>query len=154
DAVLFSLEASRLVSPCHRLLLRLVLSGVVLFALGAGRAAGQAAPDRFDPEAWLRQRHLGRLSVRTPQSGKKLQPLAARTLDEWKRERRLYEKALWELIGPWPRQRPPLRVRVLETKTTAKWTRYQVAFQSLPSRAAYASEIRAWLFVPRDRPGQ
>jgi dienelactone hydrolase len=127
----------------------LLFGPVTALALATVLAGGQPRADRFDPEAWLRQRHLGRLTVRTPQSGKPLQPLAARTLGEWRQERRLYERALRQLIGPWPDRRPPLQARVLETKAAAKWTRYKVAFQSLPSKAAYASEIRAWLFIPK-----
>jgi dienelactone hydrolase len=106
-------------------------------------------PDRpFDPEAWLKRRHLGRLTTVTPQSGKPLQALASTTLGDWKQERALYEKALRELVGPWPRRRPALEARVLEQKAFARYTRSKVGFRSLPSDAPHASEIRAWLFVP------
>jgi dienelactone hydrolase len=116
----------------------------------APTAWGADANDTFDPEAWLRKRQLGRLTTRTPQSGKPLQPLAAQTLDEWKTERALYEKALRELIGAWPEKRPALEARVLEEKAFPKYTRTKVGFRTLLSPAAHASEIRAWLFVPRE----
>jgi dienelactone hydrolase len=115
----------------------------------AAVARGVEVNDAFDPEAWLKKRKIGRLTTRTPQSGKPLQALAATTLDEWKAERALYEKALRELIGPWPQKRPALEARTIEEKTFDKYTRRKVGFCSLPSKAAYASEIRAWLFVPR-----
>jgi dienelactone hydrolase len=118
---------------------------------GAGEPSG---PATFDPEQWLRQRKLGRLTVETPQSGKPLQSLAAPSREEWEKERRLYERALRELIGSWPQKRPPLGARVLEEKSFPKWTRYKVSFRSLPSKAAHASEIRAWLFVPARRAGR
>lgn len=103
----------------------------------------------FDPLAWLKQRKLGKLTTTTPQTGKPLQGLMATTLEEWKRERIQYERAFRELIGPWPSERPPLQSRVIERKEFAKFTRYKVSFRSLPSDAEYASEIRAWLFIPR-----
>jgi dienelactone hydrolase len=137
--------------PVH--LLRSCLPHCLAVAL-ALPPAGATEPAAFDPAAWLRQRHLGRLTTHTPQTGKPLQPLAARSLADWRKERRLYERALRELIGPWPVKRPPLGARVLEHKVTAKWTRYKVAFRSLPSKAAYASEIRAWLFVPAGTKGR
>src|SRR5579884_1158905 len=115
----------------------------------AAAARGSKSNDAFDPEAWLKKRKIGRLTTRTPQSGKPLQALAATTLDEWKAERALYEKALRELIGPWPDKRPGLEARTIEEKRFGKYTRRKVGFRSLPSKAAYASEIRAWLFVPR-----
>jgi dienelactone hydrolase len=43
---------------------------------------------------------------------------------------------------------------VLEEKAAGKSTRFKVAFATLPSLAAYASEIRAWLFVPAGRSGR
>jgi dienelactone hydrolase len=122
----------------------LLICAAVLFS-------GEPAP--FDPAAWLKERKLGRLTIETPQSGKPLQPLAARTLAEWERERALYARALRELIGPWPDQRPELKARVLEQKEFPKYTRYKVGFRSLPSKADYASEIRAWLFVPKGAKG-
>jgi dienelactone hydrolase len=94
---------------------------------------------------------LGRLQTITPQSGKELQPLAAHSRPEWEQERSLHEKALRELIGPWPDKRPALEARVLEHKKEPRWTRYKVGFSSLGSPAKYASEIRAWLFVPERR---
>jgi dienelactone hydrolase len=108
----------------------------------------------FDPDSWLRQRKLGRLTLETPQSGKPLQPIAARTLGEWEKERLLYESALRELIGSWPQRRPALGGRVLEEKTAEHWTRYKVSFSSLPSTSDTASQIRAWLFVPHKRTGK
>jgi len=115
----------------------------ILAATLAGQADG-----KFDPEDWLRRRKLGRLTTATPQAGKALQPLAAKTLPEWDKERKLYEQALRELIGPWPEKRPPLQARVIEEKAFPKYTRFKVGFASLPAKAAHASEIRAWLFVP------
>jgi dienelactone hydrolase len=114
----------------------------------AGAARGDRPDDAFDPEAWLKKRQLGRLTTITPQSGKPLQPLAARTAAAWERERALYEKALWELIGAWPGRRPALDARVIEEKAFPGYTRSKVAFRSLPSPSAHASEVRAWLFVP------
>ncbi|MCX8138836.1 MAG: prolyl oligopeptidase family serine peptidase [Gemmataceae bacterium] len=104
--------------------------------------------DVFDPLAWLRARKLGKLTTVTPQSGKPLRGLAAATRAEWEKERALYLQAFRELIGPWPRERPPLQARVIERKEFAQFIRYKVGFRSLPSEAEYASEIRAWLFVP------
>jgi dienelactone hydrolase len=128
----------------------LALAGGAPF-LPAAAAGADTPPDTFDPGAWLRKHRLGRLTTRTPQSGKPLQPLAARTLADWKGERALYEKALRELLGPWPAKRPALRPRVLAEKAFPRYTRYKVAFRTLPSKAAHASEVRAWLFVPRGR---
>jgi dienelactone hydrolase len=124
----------------------------VATAVVTAAAADPAA--RFDPEQWLRQRHLSRLTVKTPQSGKALQPLQAKTLAEWEKERAHYQRAFRELIGPWPERRPALEPRVLEKKVTEKWTRYKITYRSLPSKAAHASEIRAWLFVPAKREGR
>ena len=59
--------------------------------LPAGAAAAPA--DAFDPDAWLKKHKIGRLSTRTPQSGKPLHPPAAKTLGEWREERALYERA-------------------------------------------------------------
>ncbi len=119
-------------------------------SLGVATATPAAEPpDPFDPAAWLRQRRLGKLTTRTPQSGKPLQPLAAATLDAWKKERALYENALRELIGPWPEKRPDLRARVIEQREFDKYTRHKVGFRTLPSAAEHASEIRAWLLVPK-----
>jgi dienelactone hydrolase len=124
-------------------------------ALGFLTAAGsQVSDQRFHPEEWLRQRKLGKLTIITPQTGKPLLPIAARSREEWERERRVYERAYIELIGPWARVRPPLKAKVLEEQHTGKWTRFKVAFATLPSPAAYASEIRAWLFVPTGRSGR
>jgi dienelactone hydrolase len=116
--------------------------------VSACRAADQN--DTFDPESWLKKRSLGRLTTETPQSGKPLQGLQAKTLDEWKHERALYEKALRELIGSWPAKRPALEARVIEEKALAKYMRFKVGFRSLPSKAEHASEIRAWLFIPKN----
>jgi cephalosporin-C deacetylase-like acetyl esterase len=115
--------------------------------LPAGAAAAPA--DGFDPDAWLKKHKLGRLKTRTPQSGKHLRPLAARTLGEWKEERALYERALRELIGPWPKRPPALAPRVLAERAFPRYTRFKVGFRTLPSKAAHASEVRAWLFVPK-----
>ena len=115
----------------------------------AVRAAEPPATIDFDPAAWLRERKLGRLTVKTPQSDRPLRAIAAATREEWEKERRLYLEALRELIGPWPAVRPALGARVLEEADFPKYVRYKVGFQSLPSSAAYASEIRAWLFVPK-----
>jgi dienelactone hydrolase len=128
-------------------------SGLAL-ALLLTTAGPGAADERFHPEEWLRQHNLGRLTVTTLQSGKPLQPFAARSLEQWEQERRVYEQAYVELIGPWPRERPPLKTRVLEEKRAAKWTRFKVGFATLPSPAAHASEIRAWLFVPTGKTGR
>ena len=103
----------------------------------------------FDPAAWLRERNLGRLTVKTPQSDRPLRAIAATTREEWEKERKLYLEALRELIGPWPAVRPELGARVLEEANFQEYRRYKVGFQSLPSKAEYASEIRAWLFVPK-----
>jgi cephalosporin-C deacetylase-like acetyl esterase len=133
------------------------------FVQAAGGAALSAAADPargadedpvFDPGQWLRRHKQGRLTVRTPQSGKPLAPLAARDRAAWERERALYEEALRELIGPWSRTRPDLKPRVLEEKAGERWTRYKVGFRSLPSASEAASEVRAWLFVPRGRGGR
>jgi cephalosporin-C deacetylase-like acetyl esterase len=132
---------------------RTFLHGAALAALGAAGRAAEEDP-AFDPGQWLRRRKQGRLTVRTPQSGKPLQPLAAKSLKEWEKERPLYEGALRELIGPWPEKRPDLKARVLEEEKAERWTRYKVGFQSLPSSSAVASEVRAWLFVPRKREGK
>ena len=113
-----------------------------------GRAA--EPNETFDPASWLKKRNLGRLTTETPQSGKPLQPLQAKSLEEWKKERTLYEKALRELIGASPEKRPALETRVLEEKALAKYTRFKVGFRSLPSKAEHASEIRAWLLVPKN----
>lgn len=99
-------------------------------------------------------RKQGKIAVVTAQLGKPLQKIAANSLDEWRKERGGYEKAYRELVGSWPAERPTLRARVLEEKATDKWTRFKVAFTSLPSKAAHASEIRAWLFVPVKRSGR
>ena len=74
----------------------------------AASVKGVEPNDTFDPDAWLRQRKMGRLRTVTPQSNKPLQPIAAQTLAEWQKERLLYEKALRELIGSWPQKRPAL----------------------------------------------
>jgi dienelactone hydrolase len=119
--------------------------------LAVATATNGAEPnDVFDPEAWLKKRKLGRLKTETPQSAKPLQPLAAQTLEDWKKERALYETALRELIGPWPEKRPTLGGRVIEEKAFPKYTRLKVGFRSSPSKADQASEIRAWLFLPKD----
>jgi dienelactone hydrolase len=131
-----------------------LVSALLTVAAACAAITAADSPSAFDPQQWLRQRHLGRLTVRTPQSGKELQSLQATTLPEWEKERALYLRAVRELIGPWPERRPALEPRVLETKVTPKWTRYRVAYRSLPSKAAYASEVRAWLFVPANRPGR
>ena len=123
-------------------------------AAPAGASALSAAESDFDPGQWLRDRKLGRLTTVTPQSGKPFQPFAARTPAQWIDESALYLKAFRELIGPWPTKRPPLDARVLGEKKTDKWTRYQVSFASLPSKAAYASTIKAWLFVPSKAAGK
>jgi dienelactone hydrolase len=54
------------------------------------------------------------------------------------------------LVGAWPDKRPALEARVIEEKGLAKYTRFKVGFRSLPSKAEQASEIRAWLFLPKD----
>jgi dienelactone hydrolase len=128
-------------------------SCAVLLVTGT-RAGGQGRQPTFDPAQWLGQRKLGKLTMQTPQSGKPLQALAAKTLAEWEKERVLYQRALRELIGPWPERRPALDARVLEKKVTPKWTRYKVAYRTLPSGALHASEIRAWFFVPSGRTGR
>jgi dienelactone hydrolase len=114
----------------------------------ATMAPARGLHDTFDPEDWLRKRKIGRLTTRTPQSGKPLQALAAQTLDGWKQERTLYHRALRELIGSWPRKRPALEACLIEREAFPKYTRRKVGFRSLPSKAEHASEIRAWLFVP------
>jgi dienelactone hydrolase len=121
-------------------------------ALSVSAARGAEEDPAFDPEVWLRRHKQGRLTARTPQSGKPLQPIAARSLEEWEKERALYERALRELIGPWPEKRPELKPRVIEEKTFEGWVRSKVGFQSLPSSSPN-SEIHAWLFVPRKRSG-
>jgi dienelactone hydrolase len=111
-------------------------------------AQGPSPLATFDPDQWLRRHHVGRFETRTPQSDKPLQPLAARSQSAWEPERRLYEKALRELIGPWPPHRAPLEAVVLEKHVTMRWARYKVAFRSTASGPSHASQIRAWLFVP------
>jgi dienelactone hydrolase len=132
-------------------LLSVVVPAAVLLSIAR---AGERRDAAFDPAAWLARHKLGRLETTSPQSGKPLAPLAARSLDDWKREREQYERALRELVGPWPARRPALNARVIETRKEDDWVRYKVGFRSLASRADYASEIRAWLFVPHrtDRP--
>jgi dienelactone hydrolase len=126
---------------------------VCLRSAASEPVAAVAADGAFDPADWLRERKLGRLITRTPQSGKALQPIAARTLAEWKEERKAYLAALRELIGPWSERRPELRARVIEQKDFDKYTRYKVGFRSLAAKAGreaeYASEIRAWLMTPK-----
>jgi dienelactone hydrolase len=134
--------------PMPRLAAALV-GGLALAALAAG-----IPDDRFSPEDWLRQRKIGKLTVATPQSGKPVRPIEARSLEAWRKERALYERAYVELVGPWPSRRPPLAPKVLEEHRAAKWTRYKVSFASLPSAAPHATTIRAWLFVPTERPGR
>ncbi len=124
-----------------------VATTLTAFPLSALRA-------EFDPEAWLKKRKLGRLMARTPQSGRPLQSIAARSLDEWKAERKLYEQAICELIGPWPKDRPPLEPKIVDSEKFERWTRFKVTFQSLPSESAVASTIPAWLFVPHEGPAQ
>src|SRR5947207_705435 len=105
-----------------------------LFFLRAAAALGLGASDeRFDPEGWLRQHGLGKLTVTTPQSGKPLQPLEARSRAGWEQERRVYERAYIELVGTWPSRRPPLNSVVQEEQAAGKWTRFKVSFTSLPS---------------------
>jgi dienelactone hydrolase len=106
------------------------------------------ADEPFAPEEWLRRRDLGRLTATTTQSGRPLQPIAARSLEQWEQERRGYQRAFVELVGPWPHRRPPLRAAVLEEKVFGEGTRRKVSFDTLPSDAAHASAVRAWLFVP------
>jgi dienelactone hydrolase len=118
-------------------------------ALAASAQEGGSS-DSFDTAGWLKQRKIGRLTTQTPQCGKPLQVLSAVTLEAWKKERALYERALRELVGAWPQERPALQARVLEEKTFPKYTRFKVGFRSLPTKAAYAAEIRAWLLMPRE----
>src|SRR5947209_16850338 len=56
-----------------------------------------------------------------------------------------YARALRELIGPWPAQRPELKARVLEQKEFPKYTRYKVGFRSLPSKRSeeHTSELQS-----------
>jgi dienelactone hydrolase len=126
-----------------------LIGGLVLGALGLGMS-----DERFSPEDWLRQREIGKLTITTPQSGKPVRPFEARSLEAWEKERSLYERAYVELIGPWPARRPALEPRVLEEHRAAKWTCYKVSFATLPSPAAHASTIRAWLFIPAARTGR
>src|SRR5262249_10560653 len=121
---------------------------LVIFA-GPLVEADEPSGNDFDPAAWLRARKLGRLMVKTPQSDRPLRGIAAATREDWETERGLYLKVLRELIGPWPAERPALSPRVLEEREFPKYVRFKVGFQSLPSGAEYASEIRAWLFLPR-----
>src|SRR5262245_31701574 len=118
----------------------------LLFLLVASRYL--LAGEQFAPEEWLRLRHLGKLTSITPQSGRPIQRIAARSLDQWQKERQGYLRAYIELVGAWPALRPPLCPTILEEKAFAKWTRFKVSFSSLASDAAHASAIRAWLFVP------
>ncbi len=122
-----------------------------LIALGLSRSETVQADVPFDPAEWLRRRRLGRLTTVTPQAGKPLQPLAARSLDEWEKERTLYATALRELIGAWPGRRPPLQARESESREFPSYTRLKVSFSSLPSQANYASEIRAWMLIPKGK---
>src|SRR5262249_3516758 len=48
---------------------------------------------------------------------------------------------------------PPLEPVVLEEVAGEDWTRLKVSFATLPSPAAHASRIRAWLFIPKGRDG-
>jgi dienelactone hydrolase len=118
----------------------------LLFLLAASQFL--EAGEQFAPGEWLRLRHLGKLTSITPQSGRPIQPFAARSLDQWEKERLGYLQAYVELVGAWPASRPPLSPTVLEEKAFGKWTRFKVSFSSLASDAAHASAIRAWLFVP------
>jgi len=132
----------------------LMLASGLALRLARTQAGVVAEDDRFVPEAWLRQHMLGRISVITPQSGKPLQPVGARSREEWEKERRDYQRAYIELVGPWPPQRSPLKPRVLSEEFTPKWNRFKLAFASLQSPTSPASEIRAWLFVPAGASGQ
>src|SRR5438270_5358871 len=118
---------SRLAVCCRPAL----LLGLAAVLSGSTLAGEPPEPSTFDPGAWLRQHKLGRLTTRTPQSGKALQPLSATTLQEWEKERRLYAAALRELIGPWPRKRPELAARVLAKDAFPKYARYKVGFRSV-----------------------
>ena len=108
----------------------------------------------FDPDAWLKKRKSSRFTQQTPQSGRPLQPIASRSLDEWRTERKLYEMALWELIGPWPKVRPALHPKIVTSEKFERWTRFKVAFQTLSSTSVVASTIPAWLFVPHSGPAK
>lgn len=128
------------------------------FAATAGAAfAAVSRPcfsAEFSPDEWLKQRQLGRLTTVTPQSNQPLQPITARTLEEWQVERKLYDAAMWELLGRWPTERPALQPKILETHEVEKWTRFKVSYQSIPSDSAVASTIPAWLFVPHGGPAK
>jgi dienelactone hydrolase len=129
-------------------------AGAATFALAAFSPAARAlrcSPETFDPEAWLAERGQGLLATVTPQSGQPLLPIQATDLASWLAERELYAVALRELIGPWPAP-PPLAPRVLAKRRTALWTRYQVAYQSLPAKRRRLRTIRAYLFVPNGPP--
>jgi dienelactone hydrolase len=126
-----------------------LIGGPIVVALGLGMS-----DDRFAPEDWLRRRRIGKLSVTTPQSGKPVRPFESRSLEAWREERSLYERAYVELVGPWPSRCPALEPRVLEEHRSAKWTRYKVSFATVSSPEAHASTIRAWLFIPATRSGR
>lgn len=99
------------------------------FALAQSPLWAYEPADRFDPQAWLKKRGLGKLTTVTPQSGKALQSIAANSLAEWNAERALYERALRELIGPWPETRPEVKGRVIEEKGFDKYVRFKVGWR-------------------------
>jgi dienelactone hydrolase len=116
---------------------------------GRARAADPVCdpPAPFDPAAWCAARGQGRFATKTPQSNLPLRGIVAKNLAAWGAERALYLKAFREAIGPWP-ARPALQPAVLETYTgDPAFTRYKVAYQTL-SGDPFASQIRAWLFIP------
>jgi dienelactone hydrolase len=131
-----------------------LLAGVFCWAFLVARPALQGPDERFHPEEWLRERKQPKFTTITPQSGKPLRPCSARSLDEWNRERQLYEQAYAELIGRWPKNLPPLAPVVFQQQATPNWTRSKIGFATLPSPAPHASMIRAWLFVPAGKTGR
>jgi dienelactone hydrolase len=125
----------------------IIRAGLALACLLAANVCLHA-DEPFAPEEWLRQHNLGRLTTDSIQSGKPLQPIAAKSLEQWNEERKQYLRAYLELIGTWPPRRPELKPVLLEEKAFDRWTRYKVSFATLPFSDAHVSAVRAWLLVP------
>jgi dienelactone hydrolase len=122
------------------------LGGVRLETASADLVCDPPAP--FDPARWMAERGQGLLQTKTPQSNLPLRPIAARNAAAWHSERAKYATAWRELIGPWP-LRPALDPQVIAAHDDPDFTRLKVSYKSLLSGAPYASDIRAWLFLPK-----
>ena len=104
-----------------------------------------AAP--FDPAAWCKARGQGMLKTKTPQSNLPLRGIVSKNVSAWNAERSKFEAAFRELIGPWPAS-PPLAPAEYDRHEDPAFTRIRVSYRSL-SGDAYASDIKAWLFIPK-----